>query len=32
VNEITGLIAFYPQPKKPSLDIDRFQTLLIAYP
>jgi len=32
INMIAGLIAFYQQPKMPSLDINRFQTLLIAYP
>ena len=32
VNVIAGLIAYCHQPKKPSLNINRFQPALIAYP
>jgi hypothetical protein len=32
INMITGLIAYYHKPKKASLNINLFQTLLIAYP
>jgi hypothetical protein len=32
VNVIAGLIAYCHQPKKPSLNINRFQSALIAYP
>ena len=32
VNVTTGLISYYQQHKKPSLNINHFQTLFIAYP
>ncbi len=32
VNVIAGLIAYCHQPKKPSLNINRFRPLLVSYP